>query len=88
LELIDELVTDNTNKQILEIELSDKPVLLIVEDNNDVRVYINENLKNDYKVIEAVDGEDGWNKSIEQLPDLIVSDVMMPRMDGLDFARS
>lgn len=82
LELIDELVTDNTNKQILEIELSDKPVLLIVEDNNDVRVYINENLKNDYKVIEAVDGEDGWNKSIEQLPDLIVSDVMMPRMDG------
>ncbi len=48
----------------------------------DVRYYIKDNLKKDYRVIEAVDGEDGWNKSIEQIPDLIVSDVMMPKMDG------
>jgi signal transduction histidine kinase/DNA-binding response OmpR family regulator len=59
-----------------------KPVLLIVEDNADVRHYISDGLNSDYGILEAIDGEDGWHKSIEQLPDVIVSDVMMPKMDG------
>lgn len=71
---------------LLETDLSagktGKPELLIVEDNLDVRNYIIRHLEEDYKIHEAVNGEDGYNKSIEQIPDLIVSDVMMPQMDG------
>jgi DNA-binding response OmpR family regulator len=60
-------------------------LLLITEDNDDVRFYIKQNLQQEYRIIEAADGEDGWNKSIENLPDLIISDVMMPKMDGFKF---
>ena len=59
-----------------------KPILLIVEDNPDVRNYINNILKDHYQILEACNGEDGLAKSIEQTPDLIISDIMMPKMDG------
>ncbi|MCW8994813.1 MAG: response regulator, partial [Psychromonas sp.] len=61
-----------------------KPLLLIVEDNVDVRNYIKGYLGENYKIIEAVNGNDGFHKSLQSSPDLIVSDVMMPEMDGFE----
>ncbi|MEJ5263536.1 MAG: ATP-binding protein, partial [Ignavibacterium sp.] len=60
----------------------DKPILLIVEDNPDVRIYIKENLKDDFRILEAADGEDGLKKAIQYIPELIVSDIMMPKLSG------
>ena len=67
--------------------LGDKPSILIVEDSEDVRSYLNGLLKKDYRIYEAVDGEDGVKKTSELIPDLIISDVMMPSMDGMEFCK-
>jgi signal transduction histidine kinase/DNA-binding response OmpR family regulator/ligand-binding sensor domain-containing protein len=64
-----------------------KPSILIVEDSEDVRSYITGLLKNDYRISEAADGEVGIMKSAEVIPDLIISDVMMPSMDGFEFCK-
>jgi signal transduction histidine kinase/ligand-binding sensor domain-containing protein/DNA-binding response OmpR family regulator len=76
----EELFADK--KSYSDLDIGKEETILIVEDNTDVRNYIKNNLENDYRVLEAIDGEDGWNNSVESLPDIIVSDVMMPKMDG------
>jgi len=63
---------------------SKEPLILIVEDNTDVRKYIIRHLEEDYNIAEAVDGEDGLKKATDQMPDLIISDIMMPKMDGFE----
>ena len=65
---------------------SQKPVLLLVDDSDDFREFMRD-LLSDYQVVEAVNGKDAWDKIIEQRPDIILSDVMMPVMDGNELCR-
>ena len=58
------------------------PQLLVIEDNPDVRNYVADIMSAEYKIVEAVNGEDGLKKSFEHIPDIIISDVMMPKLDG------
>lgn len=65
----------------------DKPLLLIIDDNPDIRTMISELMKTDYKVMTACDGAVGIEKASEHIPDLIICDIMMPVMDGLECCR-
>ena len=57
-------------------------LMLIIEDNADIRALIKELFKDDFKVLEAENGLNGWNVAIEQVPNIIITDVKMPEMDG------
>ena len=61
-----------------------KPTVLLVEDNDDFRFYIKDNLKAAFNVIEAENGKKGWQKALALHPNLIVSDISMPEMNGID----
>ena len=63
------------------------PLLLIIEDNPDVITFIKSILKNDYRIITAINGKIGWTEVMGKYPNLIISDVMMPEMDGFDFCK-
>lgn len=85
----EEPVTDiEVSEEILQ-EKVDKslPKLLLVEDNEDFRSYLYESLKGEYQIAEAGNGKVGMKMTLDWIPDLIVSDVMMPEMDGIELCR-
>ncbi len=67
---------------------SKKPVVLIIEDNADLRSYIKTHLQDDYQLIEANNGQKGLAFAEKYIPDLVLSDVMMPEMDGLTMCQT
>ncbi|MBC9931810.1 hybrid sensor histidine kinase/response regulator transcription factor [Chitinophaga qingshengii] len=74
-----------------DIVISDKPqpfTILIVEDNPELRALIRETFQGHYKVLECENGAAGLTVATTQIPDIIVSDVMMPEMDGLQFCQA
>ncbi len=68
-------------------EETDLPVILLVEDNLDMRTYLRSSLQDEYSLIETDNGKQGLELANDHVPDMIISDVMMPRMDGLEFCR-
>lgn len=66
---------------------ADRPLVLIIDDNNGMRAYLRSILQDHYNVSEAVDGQQGLERARREVPKLVVCDVMMPVMDGLEFTR-
>ena len=83
---IDELIPKIKNHKVNTL-IDNKDIILIVEDNTDVRDFIKSSLGNEYTYDEAENGEEGIKKAIELIPDLIISDVMMPILDGNEMTR-
>ncbi|WP_134087958.1 hybrid sensor histidine kinase/response regulator transcription factor [Olivibacter sp. XZL3] len=59
--------------------------ILVVDDHADMRVFLQDTLQGSYEVVVAEDGEDAWQLAVREMPDLIISDVMMPKVNGLAF---
>jgi CheY-like chemotaxis protein len=66
----------------------DTPEILIVEDNQDVIYYLRQCLEEQYRIETAVNGREGIEKAVDRIPDLIISDIMMPEVDGFELCRS
>lgn len=74
---IDEIINETTME-------NGKPILLIIDDNSDMRTYIHTILQPDYNIIEATNGKQGVALANKYLPDIVICDMMMPVMDGLE----
>ncbi|HSP86933.1 MAG TPA: two-component regulator propeller domain-containing protein [Ignavibacteriaceae bacterium] len=93
--LVNSFTSVNNNAEIVETNSESRfqvfenkrEIILIVEDNSDVRSYIREQLEMDYHIVEASNGEEGIAKAKKEIPDLIITDVMMPKMDGYQFSK-
>ncbi len=64
-----------------------KPILLIVEDNEEIQKYIVESFTDSFEVITANNGEEGKQQALSRIPDIVVSDIMMPVMDGITLCK-
>ena len=88
LQYIDDGERKSGKVQQLLSEHANKPTVLVIDDNNDIRQYEHTLLQDDYIVLEAADGKEGLDVAKKEVPDLVICDVMMPVMDGLEFTQN
>ena len=81
------LKNESSEDPIYQILDEDRNTLLLVEDNPDLRLFLAQHLQDAYNVIEASDGEQGWELAEKFNPDLIISDIMMPKKDGFELCK-
>lgn len=95
--VIAETPLEDTEESILHVEITKnnkskeskgKPILLIVEDDHDVRTYVNSIFKKEYNIHLATNGKEGIKVAIKIIPDIIISDVMMPKTDGIKLSKT
>ena len=86
-EEIDNVVPKSVPFSLVNEDIRKLPNILLVEDNADMRHFVKESLIQEYRVAEATDGSAGLNKAIADPPDLIITDLMMPKMDGLELCK-
>ena len=82
-----EVPSEETASASAEPSMNEKPILLIVEDNADICEYISESFSESFEVVTAGEGEAGCNTAFTHIPDIIVTDIMMPGMDGIAFCK-
>lgn len=80
--LLNEIIDDKSEDD------ASKPLVLFVDDNEELRRFIYETLQSAFRLILASDGKEGFQKALEHTPDLVVSDVMMPGMNGIELCRA
>ncbi|HEY4789350.1 MAG TPA: two-component regulator propeller domain-containing protein [Bacteroidales bacterium] len=78
-----ELESKGSNEE----EQVSQKILLIVDDNADIRFFLRSNFERDFKVLEATDGKEGLHMAFQFIPDIIISDVLMPLIDGKEFCK-
>ncbi len=84
-ELLESIDIDAEDKESLKDE---KPILLVVEDNDEVRRFISRSLKHKYQILEAVNGQEGIERALEHVPDIVLSDIRMPIKNGIELCNS
>jgi YesN/AraC family two-component response regulator len=80
-----ELILENTEDE--SVVNYHSRVMLIIEDNADVRQFIRSHFNTFYRICEANNGEEGWKMALEMIPDIIISDIIMPNMDGYELCK-
>ena len=87
LDIDTEFILDEEIPLQREDDSTNLPIVLVIDDNVDIQRFVVDILKGDYKVLVASNGEEGWTKAVESIPDLILLDIMMPVVHGLDLGK-
>ena len=75
------------SEDTVDIQSSKKDTVLVIDDEKDIRLFIRDTLQNKYRIIEAANGSEAINAMRQQLPSIVISDVIMPVMDGVEFVK-